>query len=98
MAANNLPKPLPSSTVPYHRNPDFVDTGILREIEQKLAKPASRVGLFGLGGMGYVSFHFTKAKQLLTTRIEKLSLLSNMLTSSGKGPQRRGFFGSTQIL
>jgi hypothetical protein len=46
------PKPSPSSTVPFCRDPDFVDRDILVEIHQKCSKPASRVALVGLGGVG----------------------------------------------
>lgn len=45
--------PSPLSTVPFPRDPDFVDRGsLLSEIDQKLASPAARVALVGLGGVG----------------------------------------------
>ncbi|CAG8980572.1 hypothetical protein HYALB_00002570 [Hymenoscyphus albidus] len=47
-----LPKPLPTSTVPYHRNADYVDTGTLRQVGEKLTMPASRLALVGMGGIG----------------------------------------------
>ncbi|CAI7640439.1 unnamed protein product [Penicillium pancosmium] len=44
------PKPL--STVPFRRDPDFVDRGILDQIDEKNAVDASRIALVGLGGVG----------------------------------------------
>ncbi|KAF4627699.1 hypothetical protein G7Y89_g10454 [Cudoniella acicularis] len=40
------------TTVPFRRDPDFVDRDILSEINQKCSLPASRVALVGLGGVG----------------------------------------------
>ncbi|GAB7334635.1 hypothetical protein MBLNU13_g06596t2 [Cladosporium sp. NU13] len=53
-APNRPETPLsPLSTVPFPRDPDFVDRGsLLSEIDQKLANPAARVALVGLGGVG----------------------------------------------
>jgi hypothetical protein len=51
-AARSGPRPIPSSTVPFRRDPDFVDRDILPEIHQRCSKPASRVALVGLGGVG----------------------------------------------
>ena len=43
----------PSSTIPFRRDPDFVDRGaILEQLQQKCALPASRTALIGLGGVG----------------------------------------------
>jgi hypothetical protein len=50
--APSQPRPSPSSTVPFRRDPDFVDRDILAEIEQKCSRPASRTALVGLGGVG----------------------------------------------
>ncbi|RYP42475.1 hypothetical protein DL767_000163 [Monosporascus sp. MG133] len=47
-----LPRPTPSSTVPFRRDPHFVDRDVLAEIECKSKQPASRVALVGLGGVG----------------------------------------------
>lgn len=48
--------PTPSSTVPFYRDPDFVDRPeILEQIHEKLSKPGARVGLAGLGGVGCVT-------------------------------------------
>ncbi|MCJ1471355.1 hypothetical protein MMC07_010003, partial [Pseudocyphellaria aurata] len=45
--------PKPSSTVPFRRDPDFVECGdILAQIDTRLSLPASRVALVGLGGVG----------------------------------------------
>ncbi|KAL9023048.1 MAG: hypothetical protein Q9196_007413 [Gyalolechia fulgens] len=45
--------PTPSSTIPFRRDPDFVDRGaILDQLHQKCALPASRTALVGLGGVG----------------------------------------------
>ena len=43
----------PSFTVPFRRDPDFVDRGtLLSQIHEKCSAPASRVALIGLGGVG----------------------------------------------
>ncbi|KAI9764624.1 MAG: hypothetical protein M1839_005799 [Geoglossum umbratile] len=47
-----LPRPAPSSTVPFRRDPHFVDREILAEIDCKSQQSASRVALVGLGGVG----------------------------------------------
>ncbi|KAH8726910.1 TPR domain protein [Phaeosphaeriaceae sp. PMI808] len=47
-----LPRPAPSSNVPFRRDPHFVDRHILSEIHCKSQQPASRVALVGLGGIG----------------------------------------------
>ncbi|GAB7336903.1 hypothetical protein MBLNU13_g01181t2 [Cladosporium sp. NU13] len=45
--------PAPLSTVPFRRDPDFVQRGpLLEEIASKLSRPAARVALVGLGGVG----------------------------------------------
>ena len=45
--------PIPSSNIPFRRDPDFVDRGtILNQINQKCAVPGSRTALVGLGGIG----------------------------------------------
>lgn len=48
-----LPPLTPSSTVPFQRDPNFVDRQILAEIDGKSQQPVSRVALIGLGGVGY---------------------------------------------
>ncbi|KAK3947628.1 P-loop containing nucleoside triphosphate hydrolase protein [Pseudoneurospora amorphoporcata] len=49
-----LETPPPSSaTIPFSRDPDFVNRGdILDQIDQRCSKPAARVALVGLGGIG----------------------------------------------
>ena len=45
--------PCPSSTIPFGRDPDFVDRGTLVEqLYDKCALPASQTALVGLGGVG----------------------------------------------
>lgn len=47
--------PQPFSTVPFDRDPDYVQRGaLLEEIRSKLSRPAARVALTGLGGVGEV--------------------------------------------
>lgn len=48
-----LTLPCPSSTIPFGRDPDFVDRGaIVDQLHRKCAVPASRTALVGLGGVG----------------------------------------------
>ena len=45
--------PSPLSTVPFRRDPDFIDHGMLLDlIHEKCSTISSRVALFGLGGVG----------------------------------------------
>lgn len=45
--------PNPLSTVPFPRDPDFVDrSAIFGQVKEKLVVPAARVALVGLGGVG----------------------------------------------
>ncbi|KAF2709070.1 hypothetical protein K504DRAFT_468281 [Pleomassaria siparia CBS 279.74] len=46
------PKSVPSSTVPFRRDDDFVTRDSLDEIQQICARPAGRAALVGLGGVG----------------------------------------------
>ncbi|KAJ5392103.1 hypothetical protein N7509_007593 [Penicillium cosmopolitanum] len=47
------PGPSPLSTVPFPRDPDFVERGtLLDDIRDKLSLPGERVALVGLGGIG----------------------------------------------
>ncbi|OAG05932.1 uncharacterized protein CC84DRAFT_1052555, partial [Paraphaeosphaeria sporulosa] len=42
-----------SYTIPFRRDPDFVDRGtLLDELKEKCSAPASRVALVGIGGVG----------------------------------------------
>lgn len=45
-------RPIPSSTVPFRRDPHFVDRQVLHDINSKIQQPGSRVALIGLGGVG----------------------------------------------
>lgn len=46
-----LPDPL--STVPFRRNPGFVNRGkLLDQIHEKTSVPGSTIALVGLGGVG----------------------------------------------
>ncbi|KAK4194959.1 hypothetical protein QBC40DRAFT_311056 [Triangularia verruculosa] len=46
-----LPKPF--TTIPFSRDPDFVDRGdILEQIDRRCSEPAARMTLVGLGGVG----------------------------------------------
>jgi hypothetical protein len=38
--------------VPFRRDPDFVDSDVITDIEARREKPTSRVALIGLGGVG----------------------------------------------
>ncbi|OCK74142.1 TPR-like protein [Lepidopterella palustris CBS 459.81] len=47
-----LSRPIPSSTVPFRRDRDFVDRETLSDIRQRCSQPSSRTALVGLGGVG----------------------------------------------
>lgn len=48
------PSPL-SHTLPFDRDTDYVQRdSVLDEITVKLSRPAARVALVGLGGVGYI--------------------------------------------
>ena len=49
----SMTPPKPSSTIPFRRDPDFVDRRtLLDQIHQKCSVPAARTALVGLGGVG----------------------------------------------
>jgi hypothetical protein len=53
LASTQKVPPKPFSTVPFRRDPDFVDRGdTLAQIDQRCSQPASRAALVGLGGVG----------------------------------------------
>ncbi|KAF2183993.1 TPR-like protein [Zopfia rhizophila CBS 207.26] len=52
LADRTLPRPTPSSTVPFRRDPHFIDHKICTEIECKSQQHVSRLALVGLGGVG----------------------------------------------
>jgi hypothetical protein len=47
-----VPKPFPSSTVPFRRDPDFIERDGFADIVRKFSEPGSRIALVGLGGVG----------------------------------------------
>ncbi|KAI5248107.1 hypothetical protein E4T43_01469 [Aureobasidium subglaciale] len=44
--------PLPASTLPFRRDPDFVVRPELDSLQDRLCHPSARVALFGIGGVG----------------------------------------------
>ncbi|KAF2179980.1 hypothetical protein K469DRAFT_295483 [Zopfia rhizophila CBS 207.26] len=52
LADRTLPRTTPSSTVPFRRDPHFIDRKIFTEIQSKSQQHAARVALVGLGGVG----------------------------------------------
>ncbi|KAJ5933969.1 Tetratricopeptide-like helical [Penicillium verhagenii] len=51
--AREKARPSPSSTVPFPRDPDFVDRSeVFARINEALSQPAARIGLAGIGGVG----------------------------------------------
>ncbi|KAI5205800.1 hypothetical protein E4T39_02783 [Aureobasidium subglaciale] len=44
--------PLPASTLPFRRDPHFVDRPELELLQDRLSRPSARVALFGIGGVG----------------------------------------------
>lgn len=52
LADQTLPRSTPSSTVPFRRDPYFVDRPVLAEVNCRSQQPASRLALVGLGGVG----------------------------------------------
>ncbi|KAF2732575.1 hypothetical protein EJ04DRAFT_565812 [Polyplosphaeria fusca] len=55
-AHDQRPKHEPFSTVPFRKDPDFVDRPDISDwIDQKCKAPASRAALVGLGGVGWVN-------------------------------------------
>ena len=92
------PRPLPSSTVPFRRDPRFVDRQELREIESRSKLPASRLALVGLGGVGYVQRYLAclcRGYELIRMK-ESRNSRSNTLTGYGKNHQKPGSFGYMQ--
>ena len=55
LASHSQRPPESFSTIPYPRDPDFVNrANILAWVNEKCAGPAARVALVGPGGVGYV--------------------------------------------
>ncbi|KAF2009243.1 TPR-like protein [Aaosphaeria arxii CBS 175.79] len=51
-AAPPVDRPIPSSNVPFRRDPNFVDCHILEQVQTRFSQPANRLALVGLGGVG----------------------------------------------
>ncbi|ORY66127.1 P-loop containing nucleoside triphosphate hydrolase protein [Pseudomassariella vexata] len=50
---HHAPPGIPSAVIPFNRDEDFVEQGILlHQVHQKCARPGSRTALVGLGGIG----------------------------------------------
>lgn len=89
--------PAPLSTVPFRRDPDYVDRGtLLNQIYEKGTTPSARIALVGLGGVGYVKIN----SKLITAKLSEgnLNLRSNCPTESGNNHPRHGFSGFTQVV
>jgi hypothetical protein len=52
MVAPVHPRRNPSSTVPFRRDPDYVQRNVFDKLWRRRMEPASRVALVGLGGVG----------------------------------------------
>lgn len=56
---------LPMSTVPFRRDPDFIDRiGLSQELDEKCGREAAQVALVGIGGVGSVSQDFNLSGSL----------------------------------
>jgi tetratricopeptide (TPR) repeat protein len=59
--------PPPSATIPFSRDPDFVERGdILDQIDSRCSEPAARVALVGLGGVGKSQLAIEHAHRIAT--------------------------------
>jgi hypothetical protein len=86
----SIPRTRPSSTVPFRRDPDFLDRDILSIIQQKYL-PTSRVALVGLGGVGY---DMPNAKRATANfDLGSLNLPSSGRTEFKKNLKKPGFSG-----
>ena len=88
--------PNPSVVIPFSRDTDFVERGILDQIHQKCAVLGSRTALVGLGGVGW-------AQTLLLLQMANCCEASRNLPSNTRiepktDPPKRGFSGSTQAM
>jgi hypothetical protein len=85
--------PAPSSTIPFPRDPDYVDRrSLLDQIHEKLSLLASRAALFGLGGVGY-SLTIWSFMLLADQRIGSRSLPLNTPIGSEISREIHGFSG-----
>jgi Heterokaryon incompatibility protein (HET) len=87
---HSLPRTRPSSTVPFRRDPDFLDRDILSTLRQKY-RPTSRVALVGLGGVGY---DMSNAKRTTSNfDLGSLNLPSSGRTEFKRNVKKPGFSG-----
>ena len=91
-------KPNPSSTVPFSRDPDFIDSTILAKIDEIFSKAASRVALVGLGGVGSVLGLLTQVDHVLIRQQGNRSLPSSTRIGLESVLPKRGSFGSMQAM
>lgn len=92
------PTPGPLSTVPFPRDPDFVDRGtLLDDIHIISSSLASRAALVGIGGVGSVTkcLRCLFIAQLLS---ENLNLQSNTATSFLTNHQKDRHFGFMRVM
>jgi hypothetical protein len=82
-------------TVPFGRDPDFVNRESLDRVHQICNQPAGRASLVGLGGIGSVTEHGV-CRKLLTVGTGSPRLPLNTLTVQGIGLPQNGFSGYTQ--
>nr|POF17809.1 vegetative incompatibility protein het-e-1 [Quercus suber] len=86
--------PRPSSNVPFRRDPHFVErVGLADQIRSKLAVPAGRAVLVGLGGIGATRFE-QSVRDVVNhlrlfgrddSKVDHLQLLQNWLRDESKG-------------
>ena len=92
------PAPGPLSTVPFPRDPDFVDRGtLLDDIHIISSSLDSRAALVGIGGVGSVTkcLMCLFIAQLLTGN---LNLQSNTATAFWTNHQKDGHFGFMRVM
>ncbi|KAJ5691281.1 hypothetical protein N7488_012016 [Penicillium malachiteum] len=80
------PKPL--STVPFARDPDFVNCiTLLNQIHEKSSVPGSRIALVGLGGVGksQLAIEYTYRVQFESPAIWVFWLVENWLWDDNRG-------------
>jgi hypothetical protein len=82
-------------TVPFGRDPDFVNRENLDRVHQICNQSAGRASLVGLGGIGSVMEHGV-CRKMLTVGTGNPKLPLNTLTVSGIGSLQNGSSGYTQ--
>lgn len=86
----------PSSTVPFRRDPSFVDRHVFAELESKSNRPGSRVAMVGLGGVGYEETASSLVHAWLIDLVGSHSSLSNTHTVFNIPLRTRGCSGFMQ--